>query len=109
MAYIDNFDLNSTAENYAITIANNGRGAVTKTTALVSSFKCAFWQSGSNESYISDRLKNLASYTLACAPRSDIGLANIIKINNIKYRVTIPDDILDYGEIMIVGCEKANP
>jgi len=103
--WMDNFDLNKTALVYSRTNTPDGYGGVTTTNTLVATVKCAFWQKSAVEMFLSDRISNASSHIMACKPNSNITAKSIIIIDSVTYKVSNPDDVLAWGDIMTIGLE----
>lgn len=105
MAWIDNFDLNSTATIYQITNTSDGKGEITKARTSRGTISCAVWQAGANETILGDKIKNISTHVLACEPDSAFISADEIDIGSDTYKVHRPDDILAEDNLMIIGLE----
>lgn len=105
MAFIDNFDLNTTASIKRITYVSDGMGGQTKTTSTVETIECAFWMTGSNERYVSDRTHNPGSYTLVCSPSTKYLASDKVIVKGSTYMMSQPDNILDMDDVMVIYCE----
>ncbi len=104
MAYLDNFDLNTTASFKHITYVSDGMGGQIKTTFIVDTIKCAFWMTGSYEKYQSDRTHNSGSYTLVCKPSTKYLASDKVVIKNSTYSISQPDNVLDQDDVMVIYC-----
>lgn len=107
MAFIDNFDLNTTATIKRITYVSDGMGGNIQTTSTVEKITCAFWQTGSYEKFHGDRVHNPGSYTLVCNPSTKYLASDKVIIRSSTYTINQPDNVLDNNDVMIIGCELA--
>jgi hypothetical protein len=103
--WIDNFDLNSTASIYSRTYVKDGMGGGSYTETLRATIQCAIWQASASEQFVADRLNDTSTHKLACAPNTSFQADDIVKVNSQTYKVTRPDDVLDYGDLMVIGLE----
>ena len=105
MGYIDNFDLNQTGTIYARTEVNDGMGGITYTETARATISCAIWQMSASERLVSDRIHNNSTHKLACKPNSAFIGADIFKRGSDTYKISAPDDVMGYGDIMIIDME----
>lgn len=93
-----------------VTSTSDGMGGeATITSAITTINKCAIFQNNSNKSFLSDRVSAKSSDVLVTLPsyyswsKDDQQIINGSKVYNIT---GIPDDILEKGEIEVVGLER---
>jgi head-tail adaptor len=107
MAWIDNFDLNSTATIYARTKTNDGMGGYTYTNTSRGSIKCAIWQLSAAEKIQGDRVKNHNTHKLVCDPNNNFQADDYIVVGSDTFKISTPNDILRIGDIMTIDMELA--
>jgi hypothetical protein len=93
-----------------VTISDDGMGGEGTTTSSITTLSsCAIFQNSSNKSFLSDRLSAKSSDVLVLLPstyswtKDDQQVINGSKIYNV---VGIPDDVMEKGEIEVVGLER---
>jgi len=105
MAFIDNFDLSQTATVSRRTWTSDGMGGGSYTNITVATIKCAVWQKTASEVIVSDRLHNKSTHTLACLPNASFLADDVITIGAATYKISKPDDIRGFGELMVIDLE----
>lgn len=93
-----------------VSMTDDGMGGAATTTSSVTTIsKCAIFQNSSNKSFLSDRVSAKSSDVLILLPsayswtKDDQQVVNGSKIYNIT---GIPDDVMEKGEIEVVGLER---
>ena len=93
-----------------VSMTDDGMGGSATTTSSVTTIsKCAIFQNSSNKSFLSDRVSAKSSDVLILLPstyswsKDDQQVINGSKIYNIT---GIPDDVMEKGEIEVVGLER---
>jgi hypothetical protein len=92
-----------------VSTTDDGMGGNTPTSSVTTISKCAIFQNSSNKSFLSDRVSAKSSDVLITLPstyswsKDDQQVVNGSKVYNI---VGIPDDVMEKGEIEVVGLER---
>lgn len=93
-----------------VTSTDDGMGGeATITSAITTIGKCAIFQNSSNKAFLSDRISAKSSDVMVLLPstyswsKDDQQVINGSKVYNV---VGIPDDIMEKGEIEVVGLER---
>jgi len=105
--WMDNFAdmMKDTALIYSKVWVPDGKAGGSYTDTLIATIKGALWQKSAAEQYLSARISNTSSYTFACKPNSNFTATDKIVISGVTYRISKPDDIMSFGDIMIIGLE----
>ena len=92
-----------------VSMTDDGMGGNTPTSSVTTISKCAIFQNSSNKSFLSDRVSAKSSDVLVTLPstyswsKDDQQVINGSKVYNV---VGIPDDVMEKGEIEVVGLER---
>lgn len=92
-----------------VSMTDDGMGGNTPTSSVTTISKCAIFQNSSNKSFLSDRVSAKSSDVLITLPsayswsKDDQQVINGSKVYNV---VGIPDDVMEKGEIEVVGLER---
>lgn len=90
------------------TQATDGMGGVSATTALTTLPRAALWQAGSGDRVLSQQVMQSATHVLALETGAYAwGSADttIVYGSNTYSIVGIPDDVMQQGELTVVGLE----
>jgi hypothetical protein len=106
--YLNSFNLNQNATIKRRTVANDGFGTMTATTATIGTVKCAIWLNSGNRSKQSDRLTYTGSHTLACAPSTKYLATDYVVNIGTTYKALYVDNVSAEGEILFIGMEMSD-
>jgi hypothetical protein len=86
----------------------DGMGGVTTTTVITGLSKAAIWSPSQSRSYISNRMAETSSHILVTVPGyyTFNKYDRQITFNSEIYTINGFDDVMQLGEIMVVGLEK---
>lgn len=86
----------------------DGMGGVTVTSTITGIPKCAMWSPSQSARYISDKMAKASSHILVTLPSYYTFTVNDINVtyNSETYTITGWDNILNLGEILMIGLDK---
>ena len=87
----------------------DGLGGGSTSTTLTTLDRAAIWMAGSGNRFLSDKIAKASSHVLAVEPGSYTWAAGDAKVvyGSSVYRVVgHPDDVLNRGELVVVGLER---
>ena len=102
-----------TLVNSTVSIINkvettDGMGGFSTTSVITGIPKAAIWSPGQSQRYISDKMAKSSSHILVTLPNYYSFTVNDVQVtyNNETYTITGFDDVMQLGEIMVIGLEK---
>lgn len=102
-----------TLVNSAVSIINkvetsDGMGGFSTTTVITGIPKAAIWSPDQSQRYISDKMAKTSSHILVTLPSYYSFTVNDVQVtyNNETYTITGYDDVMQLGEIQMIGLEK---
>ena len=91
------------------TLTSDGFGGSTVSTTLTTLSRAALWASGSSDRFISDKIAKASTHVLVLEPDSYTWAVSdkYVTYDGGTYKVVgTPDDVFQYGEIMVVALER---
>lgn len=107
MAFIDSFSdcMNDTASIIERTWVPDGLGGGSYTNSVIATIQCGIWQNSANERLVSERVHDYSTHTLVCEPNSLFTADMIIQVSGQTYKISRPDDIMNFGDGMQIKME----
>ena len=91
-----------------ITQGSDGMGGISSSTAMTTLSRAAIWQSGSGDSYLSDKVAQASTHVLVCesGARTWTATDEIVTYDDQTYRIVgQPDNIANQSVLVSVGLE----
>jgi len=102
-----------TLVNSSVSIINkvdtpDGMGGFSTTSVITGIPKAAIWSPGQSQRYISDKMAKSSSHILVTLPSYYSFTVNDVQVtyNSETYTITGYDDVMQLGEIEVIGLEK---
>jgi len=91
-----------------VTEATDGKGAMSSTTVTTTLPRATIWQSGSSDSYLSDKVAQASTHVLVCesSARTWTSTDTVITYGGNAYNVVgRPDNVANMSQLVTVGLE----
>ena len=87
---------------------SDGMGGISATTTLTTLSRAAIWQSGSGDSYLSDKVAQASTHVLVCesGTRTWTAADEVVTYGSQTYRIVgRPDNVANQSVLVAVGLE----